>query len=851
MAPREAADSAHSQPLAAEAKSRAAKARGRSLAFFLISPLTETRYTLAAALEGPGHRVRTLASPREFSLQRLPSAPIIAVLVAEPSATAEDTVRQLATLLAGRRSEIWVACTSHEAQALEGLAEAGATDFLALPVDADQTRLRKRLAHRRLYPLSSDSTLTRVSEGAAKRERGHLSWAIQQVPSVLWATDRELRITSMLGAGMAVFSGDHEAAFQGTVFDLFDQDDEGFAPIQAARKALEGKGSTFEFDWLEHTFEARTEPLRDEERRIIGGIGIAFDISKRRQAEEALSLQEAYFHQLFENSPQAIVILDPTDRILKANPGFEQLFGFSTDQLQGRFINDVIVPPQTRDEASSLSQAVLGGEVVRAETARCHKNGSVLYVSILGYPIQFQGRIIGVYGIYNDITERKHSEAQLRHEALHDSLTGLPNRALFLDRLDHCLTLAQRRQEAAFAVLFLDLDRFKVINDSLGHSLGDRLLVAIANRLLGALRPADTFARLGGDEFVVMLEDLANPGDAVRVAERIHEALASPFELDGNEIFTSASIGIAFSNRSYQHPEELIRDADTAMYRAKTQGRACHAVFDREMHFLALERLRLETDLRRAFDRQEFCLYYQPIINLRKGKITGFEALLRWRHPSRGLLSPQEFLAVAEETSLTVDLCPFVLEEVCQLLRSWQGRHPLVGISVNVSAKQFLQSNLVPTLDNLLQSYCLPPDSLRLEITESTLLQNSKVVEEILNDLKAHDVRLYLDDFGTGYSSLGYLQNFPIDTLKIDRSFISETPGRRGKPEIVRAIISLAHSLGIDVIAEGIETQGQLDKLRDLGCEQGQGYLFACPLPASKATALLLQEPCWGSSAED
>ncbi|MCH9651727.1 MAG: EAL domain-containing protein [Deltaproteobacteria bacterium] len=691
-------------------------------------------------------------------------------------------------------------------------------------------------------PRHDDPDKGNGAQGAAESQ---LRWFMEQIPSLLWATDRDLRLTTFLSAGLEQLPA-VEGGRQGQdLHQLFATDSKTFPPIQAAFQALEGTTQSLEFEWLGRVFESRVEPVRSSTSAITGCLGVALDITERRQAEQALGLQEAYFQQLFENSPQGILVLDPSDRVIKVNRGFEELFGYGAEEVCGRPLTEAIVPLERRDEATALSRAVLYGEVVRMETERRHRDGRLIAVSIIGYPIRFDGDMIGVYGIYNDITERKRAEERLLHDALHDSLTGLPNRSYFTNRVRHCLQLQRHKPGFLFAILFLDLDRFKLVNDSLGHGLGDRLLIAFAKRLRGSLAAKDVLARLGGDEFVILLEGIQDASEAEVVAHQIQRELVTPFDLEGIEVFTATSIGISISSSDYQHPEEPIRDADTAMYRAKAKGRACHAVFDTEMHAQAMNRLQLETDLRRAMARREFRVFYQPIVDLKSGAISGFEALLRWHHPIRGLLLPGQFFAVAEETGLTVKLSEFVLNAACRQLHTWQQREQPVGISVNLSTKQFLQQDLIRQLDALVEDYALEPGGLGLEITEGVILHGSESAVDILNTLKSSAVRLYLDDFGTGYSSLSYLQNFPIDTLKIDRSFISGKAGRGGRPEIVRAIINLAHSLGIDVVAEGIETSGQLADLRALGCEYGQGFLFAPALDAEGASALLEEGRTW------
>ena len=448
------------------------------------------------------------------------------------------------------------------------------------------------------------------------------------------------------------------------------------------------------------------------------------------------------------------------------------------------------------------------------------------------------GKAYRMAGSQTDITEGKVS----------DPLTGLPNRILFLDRLGCSIERATRHGEA-FAVLFLDLDRFKLVNDSLGHLAGDRLLIAIAERLERSVRAVDTvarvggqhtIARLGGDEFTILLEGVKHVSDAVRVAERIQDNLKRPFQLDGHEIFTSASIGIATSETGYNAPEDLLRDADTAMYQAKALGKARCEVFDADMREQAIARLDLETDLRRAVERKEFQLHYQPIVSFKTGLLAGFEALIRWRHPSRGLVEPAGFIQVAEETGLIVPIGSWVIGEACRQLRAWHVELPWtagLSVHVNLSGKQFIQSDLADEIAAVLRETELPASNLSLEITESAIIENPTAVVAILEQLKALGVQISIDDFGTGHSSLSYLHRFPINSLKIDRSFVSAMSSEQSG--IVSAIIGLAHALQLEVIAEGVETAPHLAQLTELGCEYGQGYLFAKPLDASRARMLL------------
>ncbi|HEV8619856.1 MAG TPA: EAL domain-containing protein [Nitrospiraceae bacterium] len=445
--------------------------------------------------------------------------------------------------------------------------------------------------------------------------------------------------------------------------------------------------------------------------------------------------------------------------------------------------------------------------------------------------------------------DRYRVEKQLVHNSFHDALTGLPNRALFLDRAQRCLHHMERREGYLFAVLAVDLDGFQAINASFGQPAGDKVLIEIGERLVGKVRFGDTVARLGGDEFALLLDDVKDVSNAMRVAERLQEGLAKPFLVDGREILTSASVGIASSIRTYKRSDDALRDAGTAMARAKRLGPGQVAVFDIRMHTQAVTRLKLETDLRLAADRQEFLLYYQPIVSLRSGRIAGFEALLRWQHPERGLISPGESLPVAEEIGLLIPIGQWVLQNASQQLRAWQMEFPVappLSMSINLSCKQFLHSGeLLTIVDETLKATGLDPRSLTLEVTEMVMMENVEAALATLAQLKDRQLCISIDDFGTGYSSLSYLQRLPIDNLKIDQSFVAEIKSAGESLEIVRSIITLAHSLGKDVIAEGVETGEQLALLRSLGCEYGQGYFFSKPLETEAAGKLIADARMW------
>jgi diguanylate cyclase (GGDEF)-like protein/PAS domain S-box-containing protein len=471
-----------------------------------------------------------------------------------------------------------------------------------------------------------------------------------------------------------------------------------------------------------------------------------------------------------------------------------------------------------------------------------HKDGTFRWMLSRGLAVRdTSGKVSRMAGSQTDISEGK----------LSDALTGLPNRLLFLDRLGSLLKRAKRSNDRMFAVLFLDLDGFKMINDSMGHVVGDQLLIAVADRFEKCLRVSDTvtrlmepftIARLGGDEFTILLDAVKDPSDATRAAERLMKELTAPFNLGGKEVFTSASIGIALSNSSYERPEDLLRNADTAMYRAKAQGKSRYEVFDEDMRASVTSRLQLETDIRRAVERREFRNFYQPILSLRTGRIVGFEALLRWQHPTRGLVGPGEFILVAEETGLIRQLGWWNLQEACQQVNAWQNRFGgdrNLTISVNISGKQFAQPCLVGEIEKLVRELAIRPGTLKLEITESTVMEDPLAAVEMLLQIKSLGLLLAIDDFGTGYSSLSYLHRFPLDTLKIDRSFITAMRrGGEGK-QIVGTILTLANNLMLDVTAEGVETKEQIDLLKELRCDYAQGFYYSKPVAAEEAGKLL------------
>jgi diguanylate cyclase (GGDEF)-like protein/PAS domain S-box-containing protein len=559
----------------------------------------------------------------------------------------------------------------------------------------------------------------------------------------------------------------------------------------------------------------------------------------------ALQESEERFRSAFDHAAIGMALVAPDGRWLQVNRSLCEIIGYSEQELRATNFQEITHEEDLQIVVGNISQ-VLAGKITTYQTEKryVHQAGHPVWVLLSVSPVRVpQTNSLRFIFQIQDITDRKRAEEQLLHDALHDGLTGLPNRALFTDRLNLAIARAKRRDDYGFTVLFLDLDRFKTINDSLGHLVGDQLLIGIARRLESCLRTGDTVARLGGDEFTILLDDIGeDPGDVIHLTERIKKELGRPFNLGGHEVFTSVSIGIAPSTTGYERPDDVLRDADTAMYRAKSLGKARHVVFDGEMHARAVNLLQLETDLRRAIERHEFLVYYQPIITLATGQLYGFEALVRWRHPKHGLISPADFIPIAEETGMIVNIGQWVLAEACRQLCAWQKRFPSsapFSMSVNLSARQFAQPDLIGQVRQVLQETGLDAKYLKLEITESAVMDNSEQAIETLKQLRALGVELSIDDFGTGYSSLSYLHRFPISMLKIDRSFVNQMTEQNENTELVRTIVMLAGNLGMDVVAEGIETETQLSQLQALDCKRGQGYYFARPMDAATAQNFL------------
>ena len=551
----------------------------------------------------------------------------------------------------------------------------------------------------------------------------------------------------------------------------------------------------------------------------------------------------AHFRSLVHSASDLITVVDADGRIRYQSPSAQKLLGFDPDALLGTDYVALVDPEDRSHLESIFADLVVAAEgSATAEYRVEHADGSSRYVESIVSNLLRDPAVEGLVLNTRDVTDRKTLEDELAHQAFHDSLTGLSNRAVFRDRVDHALARSSRHVQP-IAVLLLDLDGFKTVNDSLGHDVGDELLIAVGGRLQGCARASDTVARLGGDEFVILLEDDVDEASSTVVADRLLSTFAAPFQVGGREVFISASVGVAVNDIGSVDADALIRNADTAMYAAKTGGRARYEVFRPLMHERAMARFEVQADLRRALERDEFILFYQPIIDMVSGAVQGTEALIRWVHPTRGLIFPDDFIPAAEETGLIVPMGVWVLAEACRQTVEWRTEFPEAAslyVSVNLSTRQLFEPDLVDKVRDVLERSGLDPSALVLEITEGSLLQGVTETITKLRGLKALGVRLAIDDFGTGSSSLGHLRQFPIDVLKIDKSFVDDvaTTGSEG-PALVRAIIDLARTLQLETVAEGIEEPAQLAELRSAGCRSAQGYLFAKPLQADAVMPFL------------
>ena len=593
-------------------------------------------------------------------------------------------------------------------------------------------------------------------------------------------------------------------------------------------------------DALKQMVEDRTSELMRANTQL------KIEIAERKVVGDALRKTEKKYRAIFENAVEGIYQTSPSGRFLSANPSLSRILGFKSPEDMMSSVYDIgtqmYMEPVRRKDFKRLIEET--GEVKNFISKVRRRDGRIIWIAENSRKItDSDGSVLCYEGSVEDITMRKKAEDQLKRQAFHDPLTGLPNRALFLDHLRLAMERARRRKYM-YAVLYMDLDRFKVVNDSLGHETGDELLRGVSRVLEKCGRSMDTIARFGGDEFAILLEEMSAPKDAINIARRILEGVREPFSIGGNEVFTSASLGIVLKTEGYDRPEALLRDADTAMYRAKELGRSRFKVFNQKMHDQALKLMELETDLRRAVDLREFEVVYQPIVCLDTRQVCGFEALVRWRHPDHGIIGPDSFISLAEDTGLIYAIDNLVLVDACAQVKHWQTRFGAemgvnLTLNINISGKHFAQSMLLGQVTRALDDSGLHPESLNVEITESALMDNPAVAEEILKQLKGLGAKICIDDFGTGYSSLSYLQRFPIDVVKVDRSFVSAVDDSQDSQAIVRTIFSLGESMGLKIVAEGVETPAQLAFLESEGCRYVQGFLFYKPLSVNEVDELL------------
>jgi diguanylate cyclase (GGDEF)-like protein/PAS domain S-box-containing protein len=599
-------------------------------------------------------------------------------------------------------------------------------------------------------------------------------------------------------------------------------------------------------DGTQRWLYSRGAVSRDASGKALHMYGASIDVTESKRREEQLGYQA----HLLENIQDAVMATDEHFTLTAWNKGAEQMFGWRADEVLGRKVHEVVRSAYSEERLDQVLRELSESGQQRTDAVKYHKDGSPIYAEELTIALRGkQGEISGYLSIMRDLTERKESErlrrseARLRYQAFHDLLTGLANRHLFLEHLEQALRRTGRTRGRKVAVLFMDLDNFKLINDSLGHQLGDVLLTAVSERLQGCLRPHDTLARFGGDEFTVLLEEVANSNEAVQVAARILETFRSPFVLDGREVVVTASIGIALGTASTKNAEEVLRDADTAMYRAKAQGTLKYEFFDRGMYERTRARLNVEYDLWRALENDEFEVHYQPIVNLGTGETWGVEALVRWQHPEKGLLHPSQFVPLAERNGLIVPIGRLALEDACKLAKEVQRSGPrprqLVA-DVNYSARQLEHPESTHAVEELLRRTGLQAGLLQLDITETAYISAAAAHESNLDNLKELGVGISIDDFGMGYSSLSYLKRLPADTLKVDKSFVAGLGEDVQDTAIVQMVIDLAHTCGMEVVAEGVESKKQAEQLKEMGCDMAQGYYFARPLPPEALSEFLL-----------
>jgi diguanylate cyclase (GGDEF)-like protein/PAS domain S-box-containing protein len=697
--------------------------------------------------------------------------------------------------------------------------------------------------------IARDVTERKTTDEALKRSEKEYRDLFENANDLIYTHDLKGNFTSLNRAGEAITGYSRDEALKMNIAEVVAPEFIGSAKQMIAEKLASGTTTAYE---LEIVAKGGNRVSLELSTRLItvdgvpvGVQGIGRDITARKKAESSLHEAVSLFSSTFESTADGIIVVNPSRDVTAYNQKFIEMWRIPSDVIaakDGRTVAQYVGNQTKNPDAFFLDLERLYADPMAVSTDTIELRDGRVYERY-SQPQFLEGKPVGRVCCFRDVTERERAEEKLRHHALHDMLTNLPNRVSFMNHLSQAIERRSTGGGNQFAVLFLDLDRFKIINDSLGHVVGDKLLVALAQRLRASIRPGDVVARLGGDEFTVLLNRTGDIKEVARVAERLQSQIAEPFKIDNYEVFTTASIGVIIADDLPREADDFLRDADTAMYRAKEAGKARYEIFDREMHAHNLNVLQLETDLRHAVERGEFAVYYQPIVELETGHVREFEALIRWRHPLHGLISPDTFIQVAEETGMIIPIGKWVIEMACRHTSEWQKLSDIrLSTSVNLSAKQLVHPHLCSQIREVLRETGLDPRHLKLEVTESTVMENSERSLSVLSELSELGVSLSTDDFGTGYSSLSYLHQFPFRRLKIDRSFINKMDEDEKSAAIVKTILMLGENLDIEVVAEGIETEYQLELLRSLGCRLGQGYVFSEPVDASAAAELLTRD---------
>jgi diguanylate cyclase (GGDEF)-like protein/PAS domain S-box-containing protein len=694
--------------------------------------------------------------------------------------------------------------------------------------------------------IARDVTERKRTDEALKRSEKEYRDLFENANDLIYTHDLKGNFTSLNRAGENITEYSRDEALQMNIAEVVAPEFLKAAKQMIADKLANGSSTSYELEIISKSgkrvsLELSTRLITNDGVPV-GVQGIGRDITSRKEAESSLHNAVSLFASTFESTADGIIVINHERQVTAYNQKFVEIWRVPPDVIgskDGRKVAAYVAGQTRNPDAFLLDLERLYADPMAVSTDTIEFKDGRVYERY-SQPQFLEGKPVGRVCCFRDVTERELAEEKLRHYALHDTLTNLPNRVAFMNHLRQAIDRKTANSGNQFAVLFLDLDRFKIINDSLGHVVGDKLLVSIASRLRASIRPGDVVARLGGDEFTVLLNRTGDIKEVARVAERLQSQISEPFKIDNYEVFTTASIGVIIADDLPREADDFLRDADTAMYRAKEAGKARYEIFDREMHAHNLNVLQLETDLRHAVERSEFDVFYQPIVDLESGRVREFEALIRWRHPVHGLISPDTFIQVAEETGMIIPIGQWILEQACRHTAEWQRSLGIrLSTSVNLSAKQLVHPHLCSQIKQVLEECRLDPRQLKLEVTESTVMENSERSLSVLSELSELGVSLSTDDFGTGYSSLSYLHRFPFGRLKIDRSFINKMDEDEKSAAIVKTILLLGENLGIEVVAEGIETEYQLEILRRLGCRLGQGYIFSEPVDADIASGLL------------